>query len=434
MRYFGLIFMIFLVPCLAGAQDTLTLEQAVEMGLKNNYDILIEKKNQAIDENNVHLGNAGFLPTLDIDATQTNSVTNTKQDFLSGETINRNNATTNEFNARVELRWTLFDGLEMFTTYDQLEEIHEKGRQEYRQTVLASVTDLIQQYYEIAWQRQQLETLQEALKLSRSRKEVAKTNYNVGSGSKLDYMQARVDFNSDTSELINQRESVAAAKVRLNELMGRSVETDFHVKDTIPVRDRLPYQQLVENMIDRNPSLNISKQNRRISNLEKKKVKAKRYPDIGFQGGYDYFWSQSEAGFVAENRANGFDYGLFLTYPIFDGFNISRQKQNAKIAIDRSNLEYEQARQRLRGDLRVTYTNYANNFSQMKLERQNLQVAQESYQVARESYKLGNTSYLEMKEAQNNYLEARERLVNSRYETKQAEIKLLKLSGQLLEE
>lgn len=428
-----MIFLIVLLPGSLIAQDTLELEQAIEIGLENNYNIRIAEKNRAIDKNNVHLGNAGFLPNLGIDATQTNSVTNTQQEYINGETINRDGASANSFDARAELRWTFFDGLEMFTTHDKLKEIRDKGKEEFKQVVLENIGSVIRQYYQVVREKQLLALRQQALALAGQRRDIAKTNYDVGGGSKLDYMQAKVDYNSDTSRIISQRENVASAKVRLNELLGRSVEDTFRVLDTIPLQERLAYQQLVDEMFNNNPELKIAEQNRRISNLEKKNVQAQRYPDIGVNVGYDYAWSQSEAGFVSESQNNGFDYGLFLSYPLFQGFNVNRQKQNANIAIERANLAFDQKRQQLQADLKVAYNNYANKYSIMELEQENVEVARKNYNIAEESYELGDASYLDVKEAQTEYLEAQDRLLKARYETKQAEIKLRKLSGQFLQ-
>jgi len=434
MRYFKLVLIVLFLPGLAIAQDTLTLEQAIQTGLENNYNIRIAEKNRAIDANNVHLGNAGFLPTLGVDATQTNNVTNTQQEYINGETINRDGATANSFNARAELRWTLFDGLEMFTTHDKLKEIRNKGKEEYKQAVLANMKSIMSQYYRVVREKQLLALRQQALALAGQRRDIAKTNYQVGGGSKLDYMQAKVDYNSDTSSIIKQREKVVSAKVRLNELLARSVEAEFTVLDTIPLQERLGYQKLVEDMVNKNPELNIAVQNRRISSLGKKNIQAQRYPDIGLNLGYDYSWSQSEAGFVSESRENGFDYGLFLSYPLFQGFNINRQKQNATIAVERANLAFEQKRQELRADLKVAYNNYANQYNLLEWEQENVEVARKNYNIAEASYDLGDASYLDVKEAQTEYLQAQDRLLQARYQTKQAELELLSLSGRLLQD
>ena len=61
-RYF--LFILIYVSCfkLQAQEEVLSLEEVIEIGLKNNYDILVANNNLEIADNNVSLGNAGFLP------------------------------------------------------------------------------------------------------------------------------------------------------------------------------------------------------------------------------------------------------------------------------------------------------------------------------------------------------------------------------------
>jgi len=413
--------------------DTLALKEAVQSGLKNNYAIQIEEQNLAIDENNVSRGNAGFFPSMNLNATQTNNTTNTSREFISGETIDRKGANSQSFNARAELRWTLFDGFRMFTTYNQLKEIRKKGEEQFQLTVLSNVSSIIDQYFTIVRLRQEMATQQEALVLSRSKRNLAKTSYEIGSGSKLDYMQARVDYNTDTSEYITQQEALQAAKIRLNELLGREVASDYKVRPEIPLQEGLEYEALKQYTLTNNPGLKIAQKDKRIANLNLQNVQSEHYPKVGVNIGYNFARSSSEAGFVSESQEHGPDYGFFLSYNLFDGFNTNRKKTNAQLAIDKSKLAYKQKRQQVLSDLRVAFTNYQNNLSKVALERENVQVARENYDIARENYKVGGVAYFELQEAQQNYLDAQNRLTEAKYQTKQAEIELMEVSGMMMD-
>jgi outer membrane protein len=54
----------------AGYAPMLTLKDAVEIALKNNYNIKLSQNNKTIAKNNVTLGNAGFLPVVTGDLAQ----------------------------------------------------------------------------------------------------------------------------------------------------------------------------------------------------------------------------------------------------------------------------------------------------------------------------------------------------------------------------
>jgi len=75
---------------------------------------------------------------------------------------------------------------------------------------------------------------------------------------------------------------------------------------------------------------------------------------------------------------------------------------------------------------------YQNNLELTSLEIENLQTARDNYEIAIERYKLGELAGIELREAQNSLLEAEERLLQARYNTKLCEISLMQISGQIM--
>src|SRR3989339_546869 len=134
-------------------QQKLTLKEAINIALKNNYDILLAKNDAAISDNNYSLGNAGFLPKLDVTGSQTKTVTDTKQEYSDGRTVDKTSAGSNSTNAGVALTWTIFDGLKMFTSYSKLNEYKMLGEIKLRGQIENSVSDVIKTYYNIVQQK-----------------------------------------------------------------------------------------------------------------------------------------------------------------------------------------------------------------------------------------------------------------------------------------
>jgi outer membrane protein TolC len=67
----------------SSAQEVLTVEQAIKIGLEHNYDIQIVTREQETSENNVTLGNAGLLPSLDARVTRDFSQNDVRNQFES---------------------------------------------------------------------------------------------------------------------------------------------------------------------------------------------------------------------------------------------------------------------------------------------------------------------------------------------------------------
>ena len=65
-KFIALYLLMFLLfPLIVSAQDEMTVEDAIKIGLKNNYDIQIAKNTAEIAGNNRGKGTAGFLPKVD---------------------------------------------------------------------------------------------------------------------------------------------------------------------------------------------------------------------------------------------------------------------------------------------------------------------------------------------------------------------------------
>ena len=429
-----LLFSSLFSPLILPAQDTLSLEKAIEQGLEQNYQIRIARQDQRINQNNVARGNAGFLPTLRLTADQNTEISNTTQEFISGETINQNGAETESLNSRAELRWTLFDGFKMFTSYQRLKSIRKRGKAQFHQTVQEQVSTIIDQYYKLVQQKRQLATAQEALSLTRKRRSLAKTRMNIGAGSELAYRQVQSDYNADTASYLQLRQQLRNGKIRLNRLMGTPVDNSFTVPDTIPLQSPFTYQALKKQALQESPRIEQEKQNKRIAQQQLEAVQSNHYPEIGLNLGYDFSQTTSEAGFVSESEARGFDYGLYLSYDLFDGFNTQRRADNARIRIERATLAFEQEQQQLLADLKQAFTNYQESRSRTSLEEENVSVARETFRIARQNYEAGGIDYLTLKEAQQSYLDAQQRLISARYATKKAEIELMELSGMLAQQ
>src|SRR5688572_14883631 len=177
------------------AQELLTLEDAVKIALERNYDIKLVSNDLRIDKNNVTWGNAGFLPRLDATLSTNNTLQNSTQTLSNGTTQERNGARNSNRVYGVGLNWTIFDGFGMFARYDQLEEFQKLGEKELQQTVLTRVSDVMNTYYDLVNQQQQLMAYDTAVRISAQRVELAQNRFTIGKASRLEVLNAQVDFN-----------------------------------------------------------------------------------------------------------------------------------------------------------------------------------------------------------------------------------------------
>jgi outer membrane protein len=414
------------------AQEKLTLQQAIETGLKNNYSIIIAKNASEMAKNNATLGNAGALPQINLGLTQNNSITDTKQKYSTGSEVNKTGATSNSINAIAALDWTIFDGFKMFATYNKLKELNEMGELQARQVIENAVSEIISAYFDIVKQEALLTVIDTARKISEVKLNIAKTKFNIGSSSKVEYLQAQVDMNAEVSAYKKQQITIDASKVNLNKLLARDVSPEYEVVDSIEINYNPTYDDLKAKAAKENTGLQLAQKNITISGLTIKELRAQRFPVIGLNGNYSYSKSTSQANFILENRTNGFNYGFTATYNLFNGFTLNQKIKNAKLDLENSTINFNAAQTEVNAELIIVFKNFQNNLELLQMEESNGKLAKENVDLSLERFKAGTIDELQLKEAQQSFTEAQNRLVNARYDTKIAETDLKKLAGELL--
>lgn len=415
------------------AQDTLSVEEALAIGLNNNYSIQIAGNTSDIARNNKSLGNAGFLPSLSATGSRSYSIQNSEQEFAQGGIPNSStkNAKSNTTNASATLNWTVFDGLSMFATYERLSELERLGEQEFRLTLENTVASILEAYFNIIRQQKIYDVLQSTVEVSEQRIQIAETRKDLGSGSEYDLLQARADLNADKAAVIRQEVQLNDAKILLNELLGRDINTEFTVQEVITVDEGMEYSELLQEALSNNKELTVSRINQQVAELEIKEVRGERLPEVDLNAGYSYNRTESGAGFIELNQTDGFNYGITTRINLFDGFNTNRRVQNARIRLKNQKLALEDQRQRVAASLSGEFKNYVNSLELVKLESENLTFAEQSLDIALERFRLGTINSIELREVQRTLISAESRLIQAQFEAKLAETELQRISGRL---
>ena len=426
-----LLFFCGIYACSSSAQELLTLEEAVRITLEKNYNILISKNDVDIADRNVNLANAGMLPSVSGTFNNNNTIQNSTQTRETGVVTERNNARGNTLNYGVGLNWTVFDGFRMFARYDQLKELQRLGDANLQLNVLSTLGDVMERYYNLVQQQQQLKAFDTAVSISRLRVKTAQTRFEVGKAARLEVLNAQVDYNTDTTNYLQQQVMHRTSQIALNEIMGRDVNVEFRVADSFEIEERLVFAELLSHAMQQNPALRAALISKRIAELDLKQVKANRYPVIGLNSGYNFNRSESALGFATQTSGRGFNYGLNASINIFNGFLQRRNEKNSEVLIRSADLDYQRINQSINAQLASAYQTYLTSLSLVKLEESNQKIASQNLDITLTRYRLGTITQVEIRDAQLNYLNATVRLNNSRYQAKLAEVSLKEISGSI---
>lgn len=424
------------MPATVVSQDTLRLEQVIAAAIQHNYGILLAQNDSAAARIDKDLTWAAFVPSLNANAGKVWNTSNQRQEFQDGTERERSGVRSNTWTAAVNLNWTLFDGLRMFATRDKVEELFRLGELNIKNQVVGTIAEVSFAYYGIVRQKQQLRAIEEQMTVSEERVKLAEKKLTVGLGSKPELLQAKVDLNAQKAAKLQQETLILQLKEQLNQLTAMQLPSAFEVTESIPINSELALETIQNNIGLSNPGLLLARKNIDIALLSLKEQKASRWPTLSFNSAYNFSRLDNQtvvnpfAPLFSQN--NGLNFGFSANIPIFNQMTVRRNIQQAEVAIRGGQLLYEDQRITLDVNVRNAFRDYEYQKQALVLEEENIEFARENVQIALERFRQGVSTYLELREAQKSLEDAFNRLIAARYNTKLAEIELLRLKGDLL--
>ena len=428
--FFFLIFLGVVHPM--QAQEKLSLADAINLALKNNYAVLISKNNAAIAANNNTIGNAGMLPSLDLNAAAYQSINKTNQNYSNGLEVDQNKVQSTNLNTGAELQWTIFNGFKMFATHSKLKEQQDRGELNSKIEIENTIVDVIVSYFDIVRLKDLLKAVENALGIYSERVRISETKFNIGSASRLEVLQAKVNLNAQRSLMFKEKTALHNSKVILNQLLGRALDSDFDAVDSIVISYRPKLEELRMTFVNQNNSLLAAQKEMNIASYSLKEIESQRYPILAVGINYHYTRIKNEVGFVLLNRNLGFNYGLSMNWNLFNGLNTSRQVKNAKLDYRNSSLLLNDVRSKTESYVLRGFRAFEDALELLKLEEENLLLARENVTVGLERFRIGKSTHLELQEAMKSLEDAENRTTSARYFAKIAETELMKLNGELL--
>jgi len=432
-RYFlfGVTFL-FSTASFAQQLSHLSLMDAIAEGLENNYSILLAGKSAEISSNNATRGNAGMLPSVNLNATVNRGLANSYTRFSDGREEDRSGIGTTNWNSNVALDWTVFDGFAMFANYERLLELELIGQENLRAAVQQTVASIMNVYFDIVSRQYELDAMSRILQISRLRMRSANDRIEAGRGSRADILSAQVDFNADTASYIRQTESLRQSKIQLNRILAREITTDFWASDPIIIDQTLLYSDINDAALAENPNVILSRMSVNAATFSLKATEGSQYPRVRLTSNYTFAGSQSATANIEHSRSGTFNFGATLSMPLFHGFNITRQITNARLEMESAELRYEQVQKEIEAQVATAYSTYYVNRNLANFEAQNIGLAAENLEISMDRYSLGAISAVELRDVQRSFISATNRHITATYNAKIAETALKLLTGNMM--
>ncbi|MEM9051689.1 MAG: TolC family protein [Bacteroidota bacterium] len=411
------------------------LNQAIEIALINNYDVQVAGYSYEIEENNAELGNAGFMPSVFILGNGSYSSDNTELTFANPgqEAIEADGAVTVSYGASANLEYVLFNGGRRIHFLNQLETFSEDARLRQRLSMENTTLLVSSNFLESLGYKEQVDILQETVRLSQERFNRAEQTYEYGNSTKLDVLNAEVDLRRDSIELAQAQLEYTRSLRTLFLNMGISADTSLSLNETYEFGALLNKEELLNKSLAQNTNY-LRARNSLFSAEENLDVaKSDIYPTLAANAAYQYQYSDFEANFLNTQENLGWNAGLTFRFNIFDGNRVQRNISNAKLNRDIAEVELERSRNQVVQLVGNAYDTYITNLELLEISERNLELANTNFDRSQDAFATGQITGIELRNAQLNLNDAQTAIVRQRIVTKLAELGLLYEAGALLE-
>tara|TARA_B100000683_G_scaffold70527_1_gene68969 strand:+ start:9751 stop:11064 length:1314 start_codon:yes stop_codon:yes gene_type:complete len=429
-------YFLIIIPFFSFSQENLTLENALKIGLKQNFDIQLSKKNLEVSKLNNNLANAGALPTLNISTRQEQAVSDQSknptsfiQEILKSESIN----------ASANLSWTLLDGYRIKASKERLNQLEYLSNGNLTLTIENTSQAIILSYYNCILQKHRLELLQKVVKLSRERVIYQKTKYDIGVSSKMEFLQFKNTLLTDSSNLLIQKQNLNNAIKNLNLVMGVDLTSDWVFTDKM--NSEIQVFNL-NNLKDKTLENNINILNQSINNeIIKQEItiaKSAYYPHISFNSGASYnesTYDVGNSGFTGDNTGETLNYytNLSINFRLYDGGKYRTLLQESEIRKDINNLNLEKLKRNVLNKLLINYEKYNNSIVIYNLNKNAFEIAELNYQLANDKNNRGIINSFNLRDIEIAYLNSGLSYLQSLYSLNESYLELVKITGGIID-
>ena len=419
-----------------GAQDFLTLDDAILKSLQNNFDIRITNEQYNISKLNNKQGTAGRWPSIDIGINSLNRYDNTPSfDTVSLDYV-RGDQYSNALSPYVELRWLLFDGLSVTMNKQKLDLLEQYTYGFSIIVVENTVQAIILGYYFALLEIERLKVLDEVKNLSGDRFDYEMLRKDIGTSVTFDVLQAKNNFYSDSTNYLLQELNVKNAFLRLNLLLGEPPSVQFTLVDSFLVDiNEYDLNDMMGKMLASNSNLQNQYVNQEILRKDVSIAKSDVWPTLSMAAGANYTqtwldWEKSQANTYLYNY-----YGNFaLSFNLFNGGKTRRAIKTARINEKIGTIEIQQLKQTLENLLVNQYELYDIRKTLLDVADINLQSAKLNMEIATDKYRNGTINSFNFRDVQLIFLNAASRKLNAIYDLVDSQTELLRLTGGIISE
>ncbi|GAF05788.1 TolC family protein [Saccharicrinis fermentans] len=423
-----ILLLVLSITCGGQAQKSLSLSDAIALGLQNNYDLQITRMSEEVASINNSWGNTGALPSVNFDVTG-------RENFNYNDTEDYR---TQTISPDMSLNWLVFNGFSAKITKQKLEVLEQQSQGNTAVLVESTIQNILVAYNNCLLQKEMVGVYKQLSDLSEDRYKRAADSRDLGASTSYEMLQAKTAWLEDQSNYLQQKVNFENAIRTLN--FNMAVEDDVVWELTSPLQMDMP-DYLMEDLSAKLLSNNKTLKNQYLyQSLQAKEIalaKSNVYPSLSLNTGVGKTWTDHYySGISPDVNQNTTDayVGLTLSFNIFNGGVTRRSIQIAKINEEAAQVETGQMEHSLKNQLLQLYSNYNVQKALLKLANEKESTAKLNLDLSEEKFKNGSINSFNYRDVQIVYMNAAIARFQAIFNLIQSNTELLRLTGGIVEE
>lgn len=405
----------------------LSLSQAIEKTLANNYGIILSEQNIATSEISNSWGQAGRYPSIDLSLSSVNNLS-TSSDVSTG--INRITGGAN-------LRWTLFNGFKVNLTKEKLESLEELAHGSSGITIENTIQDLIEAYYIVLLQTERYMVYAKMMEVSKDRLDAEEERRDLGGSVTYEVLKSKNLYLNDQYNLLNQEILIKSSFRNLNFIMAEDSDANWILTESFEHRaEEYISDDLVQKALSNNKTLKNQYLYLQLSKSAVKLADAAYFPSVSLSTGADNGFTNQFTINQGNSTGNTFTpyANLTLSYNLYSGGARKRAQQIAEVEKETSEIEIVEMKHFVSNQLKNELDAYNVTKIQLEVATESLEAAELNLDIAAEKLRSGAINSFNYRDIQVIYLNTAIQKLQATYALIRLHTNLTRLIGGIVTE